>query len=344
MAAPEASEAAKPPKRRRFAIDVLDVGLARVLALLGTLGTSVIVARVLGPEGNGLIAALTVVPFLVVTFAELGTRQATTFYLGKGVHAPEAITSALVVLFLASSLIGIAICAAYFWATWDAHLTLAAVIGASALLPLALVKNYATGIFLGLERVGLFARINWLPAATYFAGLAGLALAGALSATTAVMAQAAGLALVAAYAVFQVVRHGPWRWRLEWPVVIALVRLGLVYATALFLITLNYRANVLLLREWSSLEQVGLYVVGANIAQLIWQVPGTMSAVVLSRSANARDDRAFTDKIGVLVRLSVLLGALGAAGLAMIGLLAIPLIYGLDFARSALVLACLLPG
>ncbi len=333
-----------PVKRRRFAVDVLDVGLSRVLALVGTLGTSVIIARVLGPEGNGLIAALTVVPFLVVTFAELGTRQATTFHLGKGTYRADAIVSALVVIFLASTVLGVAICAVYFGATWDESLTLPAVLGAIALLPLALVKNYATGIFLGLERIALFSRLNWLPAATYFVGLAILALAGALSATTAIQAQLVGFAIVAVYAVVQVARHARSRWSFDGRVVVALVRLGLVYATALFLITLNYRANILLLREWSTLEQMGLYVVGANIGQLIWQVPGTMSAVVLSRSANARDDAAFTQKVGVLLRLSVLLGFVAAGGLALVGIVAIPLIYGAAFAPSAAVLAILLPG
>lgn len=55
----------------------------RLLVLFGAFIVSVLTARLLGPEGKGMITAILVIPTLVVTIADLGIRQAAAYLIGK---------------------------------------------------------------------------------------------------------------------------------------------------------------------------------------------------------------------------------------------------------------------
>ncbi|QPH52210.1 oligosaccharide flippase family protein [Pontivivens ytuae] len=332
------------PKRRSFLRDVMDVGAARVIVLLATLGANVIIARTLGPEGKGAITALTVVPFLIITLAELGLRQATTYHIGRKTFDAQTVVSTLILLYLASSVIGVLICLIYFNIAWQPQFTVAAVIAATLFIPFGLMRNYTTGIFLGMEKVAVFSRVNWMPGVTQLIVLGILALIGVISITGAVWAALIGVIVVAAYAARLVAREVRLTPIFDKDCIIAMLRLGGIFAVALFLISLNYKINIFLLQYWSDLEQVGIYALGESIAELIWQVPGTMSAVILSRSANAKNDAQFTERIGILLRLSVIIGIIGATGLGIVSPVLIPLVFGAEFADSAQVLILLLPG
>jgi O-antigen/teichoic acid export membrane protein len=123
-----------------------------------------------------------------------------------------------------------------------------------------------------------------------------------------------------------------------------LSRLGFVYGLSIFAITLNYRLNIVMLQQLSDLKQVGLYTLGTTFAELIWQIPAALTAIVFSRSATAEKDVEFTGKVLVLARIALAAGTLVAIGLAIAGPYFIPFLYGQQFAPSAIVLTTMLPG
>ena len=81
----------KNHKLNTFLKDVFSIGVSKVIMVIFGLSTSIIVARVLGPEKNGVIAALLVYPSLFMSFGSLGIRQSTTYFLGKGVFTEDQI-------------------------------------------------------------------------------------------------------------------------------------------------------------------------------------------------------------------------------------------------------------
>ena len=75
-----------------FLKDTLSVGISKILMIVFGLATSIIIARTLGPEKNGIIAALLVYPSLFMSIGSLGIRQSTAYFLGKNTKCKGFIT------------------------------------------------------------------------------------------------------------------------------------------------------------------------------------------------------------------------------------------------------------
>jgi O-antigen/teichoic acid export membrane protein len=74
-------------KKNSFLKDVSLVGFSKFFIILFGLGTSIIIARILGPEKNGLIASLYVYPAIFISIGSLGIRQSATYFLGKDIYS-----------------------------------------------------------------------------------------------------------------------------------------------------------------------------------------------------------------------------------------------------------------
>ena len=68
---------------KSFINDLFSIFRSRVAVIIFGLGGNIITARFLGPQANGIIAALTVYPSLFMTFGSLGIQQSTTYFVGK---------------------------------------------------------------------------------------------------------------------------------------------------------------------------------------------------------------------------------------------------------------------
>src|SRR3989442_12022863 len=66
-----------------FASGVALTVVTRLLMLLGTVGSSVIVGRWLGPEGLGSLAVLNTMIVLALSIGSLGLTSANTYFIAK---------------------------------------------------------------------------------------------------------------------------------------------------------------------------------------------------------------------------------------------------------------------
>ncbi|WP_252314151.1 oligosaccharide flippase family protein [Sinobaca sp. H24] len=60
----------------------------------------------------------------------------------------------------------------------------------------------------------------------------------------------------------------------------SLIKKGFIYAVALFILSLNYKIDILFLERLSDSVEVGIYSVGVNLTELIWQVPAAMDGFI----------------------------------------------------------------
>src|SRR5690606_28480834 len=127
------------------------------------LTTSIITARYIGPEGNGIIAGLAVYPSLFMTIGSLGIRQSTTFFLGKKLFSEEQIKTAITQIWMFTTITSLIVCfiLMYFFSTSGSNLIL--VFLALAPIPFSLFNTYNSGIFLGKNDIKTFNKINWIP-------------------------------------------------------------------------------------------------------------------------------------------------------------------------------------
>ena len=92
-------QAGPSPQARRapsgFGWEAITVAISRFFQKGSYFITSLILARLLGPEGRGLVAALLVPAQLAVNFSEMGIRQSTAFHLGRGIYPLERLLPTL---------------------------------------------------------------------------------------------------------------------------------------------------------------------------------------------------------------------------------------------------------
>lgn len=335
-------------KRSSFGWEALTIAIARVAIRATGFISSLIVARLLGAEGRGLFAALSVPAGLAVTFSELGIRQATAFFLGKKVYTVQQLLPTLMTLIPLAGVLGAAASLAYFeWAHVAENDWLARGLAVSV-IPLSLAISYATGVFLGRQRIAEFRKASWRPPVVKLLALlivAGFFLMGFPSGIHGVMiAGLAGTILGAGYALYLLRKEGPLRLGFSFKIASALQRKGASYALSLLVLMLNYKILVILLTKYATLKEVGLYSQAVLIAELLWEVPNSLSALVLSRAVNSQDERQFSLKVTALTRVSFLAATAGSIALSLVAPVAFPLLFGKDFAESATLCIYMLPG
>jgi O-antigen/teichoic acid export membrane protein len=306
--------------------------------------SSMIIARLLGPDGRGMVSALTVPSQLAVSVSEMGVRQSTAFHLGRGMMPLGRLQPTLLAMVPIASAFAIVLSLIYFdlagVAQGDWRLRILAVVT----IPLSLSASYASGVFLGRQRIAEFRKTSWRPGLISLILVILLGWGAGWGVYGVMMATAVGALSAAAYALFLLGKEEPLRLGFDRDIATRLQRKGISYAASLVVLMLNYRIMILLLTRLGTLTDVGLYAQAIAIAELIWEVPTMLGSLVLSRGVNAKDETLFSRKVLLLARLAFV-AALGLS--ILVGVAAkylFPILYGHRFEQSAGICIVLLPG
>jgi O-antigen/teichoic acid export membrane protein len=327
-----------------FFYDVFSIGVSKVLMIVFGLTTSIIVARVLGPDKNGVIAALLVYPSLFMSIGSLGIRQSTTYFLGKGIFSENQIKTAITQIWLFTTVFSIAVCFVLMRYFSKSGENLWLVILALSPIPFMLFNTYNSGIFLGKNQISIFNKINWIPTLVVFVITTILVLWLSFDISGYLIALIGGPLLISFILLFKNKFIQAFSFNYNWKIIRKMLSLGLVYALALLIINLNYKIDIILLDNLSTSFETGIYSKGVSITEYLWQIPMLLSTVVFARSAVSKDDKAFSVKVAQLLRLSFLAIGLAALVLFLLSKFIIILMYGESFSGSVMVLNILLPG
>lgn len=332
--------------RKSYFRDILSVFGSNLSVTFSNLLIGIILSRVLGAAGYGLYSSLIVVPIIVIGFTQLGIRRSTIYHIGKKDVDENNLASALILLWFYTSALSIIICGLVFFFSANQPYDPLMVVLVLLTIPLLLMNLFAGGIFLGKEEIRRANIINAGPTlitlvlTVLFVWLMKLSVLGAFIAI-------ATANFIMFFFVYRTL-IGEYRYKITWKyhegLMKSMVRLGLVNAVAIFVMQLNYRIDVLMLKKLSSLEQVGFYSLATQIAEQIWHIPHAIEAIVLSRSANTNDNDSMIRVVASIFRVSMLVGIFGAGIIFVAAPYLIPLIFGADFVNSVPMIQAILPG
>ena len=322
---------------------ILKISGNKTIAAFAMLIVGVILARVLGPEGRGLYAAILVVPMLIISFAELGIKRSTIYHVGKKLYKEEDIVSALIVTVLFTSTIGVVICAFFFFFNDNPEFTLPLIILAVLRIPLRLFRKYAGGVFLGKQQFNRSIFLNWLFVITYTATTVLFLLVLKMYVLGALISLVISNLIVSIVALFYLLRSNPVKLNCELKVVLGLIKLGLVYAVAIFIMKIHTKIDIYLLNELSSLDQVGYYSIGSRLAEK-WQIPFSIGGIIIAKSANEKNHSLMNANIAKLFRVTFVFGILSLLVLFFVAPFLIPLLYGKAWVQSVEIVQYILPG
>ena len=297
-----------------FAGRVAGVFGTRVVQLISTIVVSFLLARLLGPEGRGVYAVLILVPTTLFAIGQLGLPQAMVFYAGRGARLRDLerhtltiglpVSATLVVL----TLVALPVLEKTVLRTAPDDLLRLALL----VVPLRLIATLAGSVLYGRQAFRVYNLI--LAAQSVLAvalvllivGIVGAGVFGALGAYLLMLAVGTAAVLVQLDRVRRAAREG------------APVSGGQLFAYGLRLYPASvgnffgYRADVFLL-GWlvGSSAQIGLYSVAVSLAELVFNVPDSVSTVLFPRMASA--DREEADRLAPAVSRLTVLVTLGAA-------------------------------
>jgi O-antigen/teichoic acid export membrane protein len=324
---------------------IADVG---PLAAAGVL--SIVLARAIGPSGNGEYALLATIVNLAVLVFSLGLTVGITYYVSRGEWPPGRAFRETYAAAVVLGVVAIAAGLGFYALTKDSVLEAfdtPIVLIALAAIPGFLAAQFASAIVLGQDRYEGFAALQLTTAlVTLFVGV-GLAITlGLDGAIAGLTAAGTATALVGAF----LLRRGSGGHAPGHPLRKA-IRFGLPGWIGNIFQQANYRFDVLILAAYASTAEVGLYSVALTLTSLAWVLPHGLQTVIFPRAASLdaaaqagdltheESDAAVTRG----TRHSVLL--LLPAGLIVAVLLAlVPLVYGREFGQTVALGFVLLPG
>lgn len=335
----EGADAARPRRPGRVVVALAGLVGSELSALVAGFAATVLIARVLGPSGRGVVALATTSTVFAAAIGSVGLSNALAVEAGKGgarTAAPVALGLTLAVgipLAIVWGAVGV-----FGESLWQLKTTTAGILFATGCL-LLVTLNMLRGVLIGTQEYGAIAR-GRVVFAVLLATLSGaLAAFGALTATSAIAAS-----------FFAVGGQAAWYWTcLDRPNVPSLPRKALKAMTqyairsqpGMLFQTISYRYDLILVGALLTTTDAGLYAVALALAELGWLAIDAAGIIVLGRAVT---DRKSVTAGALAIRATVVLAGAQAIVLLAVTPILLPLAFGDAFSGAYPALAAMLPG
>ena len=331
------------PGARRVGRNTLEILLFRGISTPLALGLVVLQARFLEPSGRGAyVLAVLGVTIVSRVLGQLGV--AVTNRLGEQDMETRALVHrALSLGALVGSAGAVLVLALGVYAAEIS--TDVAFIAALALVP-NVIWHTISGVLLGLARIRLWNYIQLAsPALTaigmlVFVVALGGEVAAAVGAWTLANVATAAFALGATRDLWR-----PFRFpRILDPTGRLLMRLALTMGAVHVVNLISYRIELFVLERYEGLDAVGIYSLAMQAAEDIWLIPAAVAQAVTAPAVHEEEENTAARLVARAAGRGLLITAGAAAGLAVVGWFAIPLVFGDEFEDATGALLLLLPG
>jgi O-antigen/teichoic acid export membrane protein len=341
------------PRRHLGAGAALSV-LAQAGPLLAAAVLSIVLARTIGPSGNGRYVLLLTLVGLTSMVVSLGLHSGITYEVSRRRWSVGRAFRTSYWIALVLGLAGLLAGLGFFLLTRSTvfgGIKTSLALFALASLPLTLAYEYGASILLARERYEQYAALLLLHAATLMLIGAGLAFPFGLSgAVIGIPASALIGAVVAAKLLADETSRDTFADSGD--SLARAVRFGLQSWGANLLQQVNYRFDVLILGGFASAAAVGVYSVALTITSIAWVLPQALQIVLFPRTASL-DESAVSGEVtsaesdnavARAIRHGVLLTLPAGVAVAALLVIGVPLLYGHRFHQTIALGFILLPG
>mgnify|MGYP001024817220 CR=1 FL=1 len=331
------------PAHASIAGSGLAIGASTAVRLATGLAIGIIVARMLGPGAKGELALLQQLPAIAALLSALGFDAAHGYFVGRHRRDAAAAVSDSVVHALIAGPVSVPalVLVMRLLVPALAEVPPATLVIAASAAPVLVLASLLGGVLTGQGRLGRQALAGGLAASASLVVVASLALSGRLTLAAVV---GAGLLGAVVSAVTSLIATGartpvrPSRSRIA-------ERWGYARRSYVQSVTgyLELRQDIVLLGILGPAAGVGLYSVGASVAELLFYLPQVLASALTARALqeDAAEGAAITASI---TRLLVAALVVMAGVVAVIARPLVTGVFGAQFAPAASVVWLLLPG
>ena len=119
-----------------------------------------------------------------------------------------------------------------------------------------------------------------------------------------------------------------------------LITFGMFSMASEILLLINYKADILMLKYYVDYYQIGLYSVGAGIAECVWLLPDAFKEVLFSRTSRSNS----INEVNFAIRLNMLFSIIVIVGMFMFGRFVITIYSGKEYLDAITVTRIILLG
>lgn len=337
-----------PTKPFQFARHVAAVFGAQASLLVCTILTGVLVARMLGAGGKGLLALAMLIPGTLALLLNAGAGMGAVYLAGARRYGLSTLAGTLSFFGIVTAAVGWVLCVAA-WRVGLIDVILPQVplaLGGLALLalPALLLTGFYTSLLQASGRMAMVAGV------TTGQGVATLVLTAAALAVfdgyvAAAVAAASAASVVAAFLAGAALRRIGVDLRPRWHAgaMRGVLGFGLRGHPSNIFQFFTYRLDVFIAGAVLGPAAVGVYTVAVALAELLWHLPNAIGFVIFPRAASSdgREMNAFTPAVA---RVTLALTLAAAAIMAALGRPLIRFVFSPAFEDAYIPLLALLPG
>ena len=332
----------------RFSVGTGITAGAQFISLILGVGTSVILARVLGPDGKGIYTLAMLLPSLIVTSGNLGIAPATAYYVARGEFRRQEILGNNILLSMGIGGMGILaglVLVLFFREAIFPDVARGYLLLALPLVPVNIFFSYVRYVLLGAQRIKEFNYVQ-ITQSALFLGFIALALIGLKAGVSGAILAALLSWLVVDVLVFRFARRvsGGIDTNLNITYIKRAATYGIQAHLANILWFLNFRLDMFLVNGFLGPAAVGLYSVGVALAEKLWMISQAASIVLFPRVAAETEEKRRKEFTPLVARSVLWTTALGALILAFLSRWIVLLLYSEAFLPAVGALQALLPG
>ena len=274
---------------RRFSVATSITAITRLINLSTGVLISVVLARVLGPEGRGIYALVMLLPSLIVIFSSLGIEAATVYYVARKKFYIQEVLGNNVLLSISIGSIGVIIgliIIVFFREQIFPRVDSVYLFISLLFIPLQIFSLYIKYILLGLQHIVKFNIIQIIQS-IFFAGMIiFLLLVLKLSVIGAIIASLSTwlvVDVITFYLTYSTVNGINLKLNLLY--ISHVIKYGFQAYLSNILGFLNYRLDVFLVSSFLDPKEVGFYTVGVGLAEQLWMFSQVASVILFPRVA-----------------------------------------------------------
>lgn len=318
--------------------------------LLGLL-LSVIIARELGKAGSGMYALIILLPTMLVAFLNLGVGTSTVYYLGKRLYSLTTIirTNIISALLLSaiSIVFGLIFLITIYPNTSFRDIPIHTLYGIIFTVPILFLNEFSIVIFQGKND---FRTYNTLALSRQIASLLTLVVClyllnlGLFGAVLSFAIGAIFQLLLTIFFLKTRLNIQVWKGSFSKEYFGKSLKFGLKAHFSNMLAFVNYRADTVVIKFFSTNAAVGLYNIAVTIAERLWIVSQSISTVLFPKVASLKDEDEKKHLTSLVSRFVLWFSIIAGIAFYFASDLVISILYGEEFKESAVILKVLLPG
>ena len=333
---------------RSFTRNTLITFGSQIPIFLFNLGISVIISRILLPEGRGIFTLVMLLPSFLIAITNLGIGSSTVFYVGKEKYPPRQVlgNNLLLTLWLSAVSLGIALVIIHFFREQtfpgvDAqHLLLSLL-----LIPGLMIMGLALYVLLAIQNFVKYNFILVLRTLISFFCVSGLVWGLRYEVNGALLSEIISLSLASLILLSILPKEtGGISFRLNRSYIQDSLRYGIKVHIGNVLYFVYRRINFILINLFLNPAMVGLYSLSIGLTERIWLISDAVGTVLFPRISSEKDEKTlkeFTPTVlrtvlGIIILISILLGVIASW--------LIILVFGVEFAESVRPFRILLIG